>query len=907
MTMYNKQEYFKNMIGRTEDDKSGISAEEMDLMRQNTRIYEYLCRLEEAKQWCEDSGCTKTGSLDDFEEEMRKGVILADLARIFAPECVKKVFVADELQYRHTDNINYFLEGLASVAFPKVFLFETFDVYDKKNIPRVIYCLHALAHYLERLGKGARMKSLAGKVEFTEEEVLRKEMEITDLGVKLPVFADIKSEVDSNMRTRQAEDTLRTFCKYKIDDSGEQKRETCQKEVPREDLETTLRTKMRALVWERSFDDIIYQKKVSVHTLKRFLPFFFRQSEEMEKEKEIEQLHSEIIRKRKTVFDLEAYLEEIKIKVTLLTDNKVTLSNIVVTRPLSYAMSYLPMNTENYRTFQKVFYVLQNDPFYLFTVINILSDEELGDFVARIVLPLFSFVQGKREEFLVSKLVDFVLKNESPEKPVSKKIVMEIFRKSKEGMETEVALLSFVRQLGSDTAENVAEKAFCYARDLLPGAPLYLRKFFASLSEKELSGAFLDELIAPYFLSPELYDAGLLSLKKEAVGVLQLVRKRMEKSASLGSEVLGPVTDIPSARTRLGDLSTYADGKKSVLYLSTAECNNFLEVLLKGLEVDEKDPFQATLSTAVPFEHSEYLIPFYLNDPELLKKQSDENIALTNFINKTKQKILLVLSISEGRNLREMLCNTEKKEIALFEKHLPVFRDYELDNDSRDETNNDTESNLSQRYGAPGAECYSGLSQFKAVLLKDLAYLESKDVISSTEDILSMLAQDIITLKLMSEERSAELSLNRRTKCNLEKKIGYLNTKAKAYEEYLHSFAAKLVTKKRRTFFERNFAREEKESLYGSYKYSAQRLRAKGVLLKDFSHLGRAHFYFLCNDPLVLSVEVFAKERLLGSEDVRIDDLLKMRCYGTKATKICGLADFSVQGLIEFINEKYMD
>jgi hypothetical protein len=44
---------------------------------------------------------------------------------------------------------------------------ETTDVYDKKNMPRVIYCLHALSTHLFKLGKAPLIQDLYGKVNFT--------------------------------------------------------------------------------------------------------------------------------------------------------------------------------------------------------------------------------------------------------------------------------------------------------------------------------------------------------------------------------------------------------------------------------------------------------------------------------------------------------------------------------------------------------------------------------------------------------------------------------------------------------------------------------------------------------------------------------------------------------------------
>jgi len=64
------------------------------------------------------------------------------------------------------------------------------------------------------------------------------------------------------------------------------------------------------------------------------------------------------------------------------------------------------------------------------------------------------------------------------------------------------------------------------------------------------------------------------------------------------------------------------------------------------------------------FEIGEYLVPFYMNNTELLTEGENDNLSLTNFINQTKQKVLL-LSVSDGRTLRDMLCNTDNSEQQL--------------------------------------------------------------------------------------------------------------------------------------------------------------------------------------------------------------------------------------------------
>lgn len=49
----------------------------------------------------------------------------------------------------------------------QTYFFELTDLYDKKNMPRVIYMLHALSHFLAKKGIAPRINNLMGQLFFT--------------------------------------------------------------------------------------------------------------------------------------------------------------------------------------------------------------------------------------------------------------------------------------------------------------------------------------------------------------------------------------------------------------------------------------------------------------------------------------------------------------------------------------------------------------------------------------------------------------------------------------------------------------------------------------------------------------------------------------------------------------------
>uniref|UniRef100_A0A671S8C1 Ras GTPase-activating-like protein IQGAP1 n=1 Tax=Sinocyclocheilus anshuiensis TaxID=1608454 RepID=A0A671S8C1_9TELE len=172
----------------------------MDERRRQNIAYEYLCHLEEAKQWIEACLGEQLPPTTELENGLRNGVYLGKLAKFFAPQLVseKKIYDRDQsrykhsgLHFRHTDNTVQWLRAMESVGLPKIFYPETTDVYDRKNMPKVIYCIHALSLYLFKLGIAPQIQDLLGKVNFTEEEISNMRKELDKYGIQMPAFSKI--------------------------------------------------------------------------------------------------------------------------------------------------------------------------------------------------------------------------------------------------------------------------------------------------------------------------------------------------------------------------------------------------------------------------------------------------------------------------------------------------------------------------------------------------------------------------------------------------------------------------------------------------------------------------------------------------------------------------------------------
>ncbi|KAG6336614.1 hypothetical protein ID866_2490, partial [Astraeus odoratus] len=168
-----------------------------DTQRHLLQAYEYLCHVGEAQQWIEGCLGEELGfGVVEMEDRLRNGVALARLARAFQGErVVRRIYEAPKLDFRHSDNINYFFAFVREVGLPECFIFELTDLYEKKNLPKVIYCIHALSHLLARRGLAQRIGNLLGQLQFSDDQLQKTQKGLNDAGVTMPNFGDVGREL----------------------------------------------------------------------------------------------------------------------------------------------------------------------------------------------------------------------------------------------------------------------------------------------------------------------------------------------------------------------------------------------------------------------------------------------------------------------------------------------------------------------------------------------------------------------------------------------------------------------------------------------------------------------------------------------------------------------------------------
>lgn len=161
----------------------------MDKQRQFLQAYEYLCHIGEAKDWIEEIIQKQIPAIVQLEEALRDGVTLAEIVQAMFPNRTFRIFRHPRLQYRHSDNIAVFFRFLDEIQLPELFRFELIDLYEKKNIPKVIHCIHALSWLLFKNGMvDFRMGNLVGQLEFEHHELEQMQKGLDKAGVSMPSF-----------------------------------------------------------------------------------------------------------------------------------------------------------------------------------------------------------------------------------------------------------------------------------------------------------------------------------------------------------------------------------------------------------------------------------------------------------------------------------------------------------------------------------------------------------------------------------------------------------------------------------------------------------------------------------------------------------------------------------------------
>jgi len=179
---------------------------DIDVSIMERRAYDFLLRQQEAREWMEEmiQEPLKISSTADFVQGLRDGVYLCRLANVFAPGVVGKIYeqkTNSVLEFMSVNNIQNFLKALGKVEFRRLFWFEVTDLWEMKNVYKVVHCIHMLARYLTENFNTIKIRRLKA-FNFSQEEINKTKKLIQDLNEMEMAIPE-----DSNQTAGGADDT----------------------------------------------------------------------------------------------------------------------------------------------------------------------------------------------------------------------------------------------------------------------------------------------------------------------------------------------------------------------------------------------------------------------------------------------------------------------------------------------------------------------------------------------------------------------------------------------------------------------------------------------------------------------------------------------------------------------------
>lgn len=378
----------KNVITKTNLGIVKSSAEEMDQRRRNTAVIDYLEKLDEAKEWI-SYNLDMTIELGKFIEELPKGIWLGEIAKNFDPAIGGRIYWRETKEYLHTENINMFLRWLRKIKLSKHFFFDVIDLYESKNISKVIYCIHGLANFLKIRGIGRGIQK--SQSVFTEEEkqMIDKNVE----NIPSMAYDEIKNRMDSEESTGDilsvlgaSEIVVKTS--DSVDDFEAHTNDTSEKEVFGDEIEI-IKAFGETYVWQAAFSDVFVHGRASVCALRKFVNEEIVCDEEDEK---TYSLYRQIVAQFKSNYAMQCDKDYVLRSVRLLVENQCRLRQIPFREyPLA----------NDYKLFKRVLYNLLHDYELIYKII-----------ANRFELPLGVFYPDNRiGDYQFSKFIEYLVSN----------------------------------------------------------------------------------------------------------------------------------------------------------------------------------------------------------------------------------------------------------------------------------------------------------------------------------------------------------------------------------------------------------------------------------------------------------------------------------------------------------------
>lgn len=941
------------------------SSEVMDAKRTTSILRDFLLRLDQAREWvCSISGLNV--DIAGFKEELPKAELLALVVKVFDPSFVGRIHIAPVREFRHTDNVMLFLNWCKKIKLRKHFLFETVDLYESKNIPKVIYCIHGLAHFLNKRGMGRGIVVKKGVVfTYAENSLFAGDIK----NISMEKYEEIQTHLDS-----EEEGQVVVTSPTRISEG-----------------DASIRTFVQAVAWKCGFHALLTGSDLSVSILKKFIDFDLAGEKAHQV---ITEQQGEIVGFFKRNSAKEAEKDELLYTIRLLHENLNRLRGIRHTKYPS---------ANDYKQFKRVLYHLIHDYQLIYEIVK-----------SGCELPLRTlFPDNFIGDFHFSKFIARNNSNESVTDKMNEKSA--IFTSPN----TFTSLNTFSSSTPKNTLINIARSHFfsshvfrniveAYAqtapfdlnplevRDFLvlrggtsPDRVLLdqaisdeavrkeiLRRAQALIEFIDAKFAFLLNLDLPYyvrmfathpsffsdFLEPAISSSGnsvVADLMAYILGSTPIQQERLcrldggfTSTDSLDFSDYAPLRDyLAEARRTFGpalceaqaitnDVNSYfiehaPVGDLLQVTISVEEINNIILVLRSrtGLMTEEMRRLVSGLEMVQGRKES-YRVEVYSR-----LNESNTNIELETGIADTTGTTSMISTASPTGTADTADRDHIYKEISLVNnEQQPVLpsltQKFLLNLDNQFSAEIDEQYNLALQtvlrdlkhramvlislsdgrtldavLNDPtptqgiGAFSQSDVYAMRESVREDIALLRSRAIFPPGREHERLI--ELIASDIVSSKYRLlhrEISLNQETTDALFQKGALLDKTLMNLYQYLKDFTKELFTNKTGVIFNRPALPPTR---YGTYRVSLETLRGEVYEDLDVSDIT---VKVACDETVVLRMGVYlGKDRLCGPISVRFDSLLRMQEEGVLGFDLGEVCCLSVGAVIEMINEKYVN
>lgn len=954
ITDESKKPVRKNVHDRIEQGR--VSAHEMDENRRYEKEYEYLCYMAQARDWItKNTGIVISNNLE-FKEELRKGEILVELARVVSQND-SKVYRNKELVYRHTDNHNVFIDFLRMIGLNECYYYGVLDAYDDVNIPSVIYCLHALSNHLQKRGYANKIEKK--RYVFSEKELSSARKEIKNFSALQFDVLGSDSETDKKEEYvpthEQLSRLIRNLCAYKAykmrlvntKNMLKEQLETMHEAIPKvliEFVQSRLKRKieeqasarhnniikmaLRRFLMKNPIKEVL-SGKASLFSIREVLKRL-----SVETKYAIDARHKLITEKLKENYVLETEIDTLMCTIEKVLDNK----------RLKIGLDSRVFPTEYNKKFEKILFFLQTEPRILLDVLSKIEKDEQSDFIARYLVPLFN-TSSERDKYLILKLIDednnemssgiYSDDNLEEDARLSYRIIVNLFRSSSAAVAMRDALLITDKISVSNVKENYI-KSLTMIKDIVTGIvekmgklsiPHYILYFFSKTSEGKHCYTITDfyiDFISPFIIAPDAFPNFKGKFDRNTLLTIDSVFKGILKGefdndyyvplSAWGHEMKEKIdmhfASSISRKTKITGNSKFRISRPMIQF-SLKELNQLLNTL-KMITTNSKE-FNELVGKTRPYEYYDNeFVSLYLSNPVIKDEESEEVVLIDDLID--------VVSVTKGRDLENVLGSANTKEEECLFRRLQAYKAHLKSKYARDgtdaENENDTCASVTNTY-TEAMDSNSDDAEKSILNMQSLSISDKDDSKVSILDTLKKsireridtlntpsvyavlqrkMCERIEELRLQMSQRRVEMKINSKTLANLKKQNNFLRLRLETITEYYDSLLD--------SYFVRGKGNCSRKSVYGTYKYKIKRLldRNMATVLEGYGPNDPVYVYISCDRAGVIDIAVAVGKEEKCKRTVTLDGILN----DMDGSVVVSMVVFSSKGLLRIVNDRYI-